>query len=77
VLGAAYERLRRDADRGRESVLDEYGAESPAEFFAVATEAFFEMPVDLQIEQPELYEKLEEFFRQDPASWKETMDGGR
>jgi hypothetical protein len=69
VLGAAYERLRRDVERGRESVLDDYGAESPAEFFAVATECFFEMPVDLQIEQPELYEKLKEFYRQDPANW--------
>jgi Mlc titration factor MtfA (ptsG expression regulator) len=77
VLGAAYERLRRDAERGRESVLDDYGAESPAEFFAVATECFFEMPVDLQIEQPELYEKLKEFYRQDPVNWKERMDDGR
>ena len=77
VLGAAYERLRRDAERGRESVLDDYGAESPAEFFAVATECFFEMPVDLQIEQPELYEKLEEFYRQDPMNWPATMDEGR
>jgi MtfA peptidase len=70
VLGAAYDRLKRDAERGRETLLDDYGAESPAEFFAVATECFFEMPVDLQIEQPELYEKLKEFYRQDPASWK-------
>jgi len=77
VLGAAYERLRRDAERGRESVLNDYGAESPAEFFAVATECFFEMPVDLRIQQPELYEKLEEFYRQDPTTWKETMDDGR
>ena len=36
VRHAAYERLRRDTERGRESVLDDYGAESPAEFFAVA-----------------------------------------
>ena len=77
VLGAAYERLRRNAERGRESVLDAYGAENPAEFFAVATECFFETPVDLQIEQPELYEKLEEFYRQDPASWKEPEDARR
>jgi Mlc titration factor MtfA (ptsG expression regulator) len=77
VLGAAYEKLRRDIERGHPSVLDDYGAESPAEFFAVATECFFEMPVDLQIEQPELYAKLEEFFRQDPASWKEAMDKRR
>jgi hypothetical protein len=77
VLGAAYERLRRDAERGRESVLDAYGAESPAEFFAVATECFFETPADLRIEQPELYEKLREFYRQDPATWKPPEDSGR
>ena len=77
VLGAAYERLRRNSERGCPSVLDDYGAQSPAEFFAVATECFFETPVDLQIEQPELYGKLEEFYRQDPANWKATMDDRR
>ena len=44
VLGAEYEKLRRQAARGRRTTLDDYGAENPAEFFAVATETFFEKP---------------------------------
>jgi Mlc titration factor MtfA (ptsG expression regulator) len=69
VLGAEYERLRRVSVEGRPSVLDEYGAENPAEFFAVATEAFFERPVELRAKHAALYEELRTFYQQDPASW--------
>src|SRR4051794_33023844 len=48
VLGAEYEQLRQDSRRHRKTVLDEYGATQPAEFFAVATECFFEKPAQLQ-----------------------------
>jgi Mlc titration factor MtfA (ptsG expression regulator) len=51
------------------SVLDSYGATNPAEFFAVATEAFFEKPLKLRQNHPELYRELKEFYRQDPAEW--------
>ena len=71
VLGAAYEQLKRDAESGREGILDEYGATDPAEFFAVATECFFERPIDLRQEQPDLYEKLKQFYRQDPVHYRE------
>ncbi|HUV35875.1 MAG TPA: M90 family metallopeptidase, partial [Patescibacteria group bacterium] len=67
VLGREYRRLVRDIGRGRETLLDEYGAEDPAEFFAVATEFFFEMPVELKARHPELYAELRKFYRQDPA----------
>lgn len=60
VLGAEYERLREQPD---DSVLDEYGAEDPAEFFAVATEAFFERPDALRNRHPELYEQLRTYYR--------------
>jgi Mlc titration factor MtfA (ptsG expression regulator) len=66
VLGAEYEQLRRDSERGRRTVLDEYGATNPAEFFAVATECFFEKPARLQKKHPELYEELKAYYRQDP-----------
>ena len=69
VLGAEYERLRRESEEGRPSVLDEYGAENPAEFFAVATEAFFERPVELRAKHPALYDELRAFYEQDPAGW--------
>ena len=62
ALGAEYERLR---ERPDESILDEYGAEDPAEFFAVATEAFFERPEDLREQHPELYEQLSSYYRID------------
>src|SRR5216117_4049900 len=67
VLSAEYERLRRDAADNRRSALDEYGATNKAEFFAVATETFFEKPVQLEREHPELYGQLQQFYRQDPA----------
>jgi Mlc titration factor MtfA (ptsG expression regulator) len=69
VLGAEYEALRKASDAGRPSVLDDYGGENPAEFFAVATEAFFERPVELRAKHAALYEELRSFYQQDPASW--------
>ena len=72
VLGAEYDALRRASEAGRPSVLDEYGAENPAEFFAVATEAFFERPMELREEHRALYEELRVFYRQDPATWSDT-----
>ncbi len=67
VLGAEYERLQRASRLGRSTVLNEYGAKNPAEFFAVATECFFEKPHVLRTRHPELYEELRSFYRQDPA----------
>lgn len=68
VMKSEYERLIDYADNDRESVLDQYGAADPAEFFAVATEAFFEDPVRLKKRHPELYEQLMLFYQQDPAT---------
>lgn len=53
--------------RDQDTLLDPYAAESPGEFFAVMTEAFFETPQMLKEEYPELYGLLVAFFRQDPA----------
>ena len=50
-------------------MIDPYGAESPAEFFAVVTEAFFLAPALLRERHAELYGLLRGFYRQDPASW--------
>ena len=59
-----------DADRaGTPIVLDRYGATNPAEFFAVATEAFFERPRVLRARHPELYAEFAHFFRQDPIRY--------
>ena len=62
-----YARLGREAKRGRDSFLDPYGAVDEAEFFAVATEHFFDRPHILRERAPELYRLLSGFYRQDPA----------
>jgi len=71
VMGPQYEALvAASADRnGPEPFLDPYGATHPAEFFAVASETFFEEPWNLVEEHPELYEELAKFYGLDPASW--------
>ena len=43
--------------------MDSYGATNPAEFFAVATETFFEKPVQMHKKHPELYEELKHFYQ--------------
>jgi Mlc titration factor MtfA (ptsG expression regulator) len=64
VCTEAYDALRSGVDR---SPLQPYGATNPAEFFAVATEAFFDVPVMLERHEPDLYMVLRGFYRQDPA----------
>lgn len=51
-----------------------YGATNPGEFFAVATEVFFEQPDDLADQEPALYDVLRRFYRQDPAARESPAD---
>ena len=67
ILGQEYERLQHDTALGRETLLDQYGTTNPAEFFAVATEFFFEKPRQLRQQIPQLYEELCRYYKQDPA----------
>lgn len=69
VLQAEFERLRAMADAGIPALLNAYGATDPAEFFAVATEAFFEQAPQLAAECPALFAELREFYRVDPRAW--------
>lgn len=69
VMSAEFNRLRQDESTGTPTLLDTYGATNPAEFFAVATEAFFEQPVALKARHPALYRQLGDFFQQDPTSY--------
>jgi hypothetical protein len=64
----AYEGFCDAVDRDRETWLDPYAAESPAEFFAVISEAFFAAPNETRRRYPEVYEQLKRFYRQDPAA---------
>ncbi len=68
VMNRELDRLHSAARHGRRTLLDKYGAQSEAEFFAVATECFFDAPKATRREYPELYELLKQVYRQDPAS---------
>ncbi|USN99227.1 MAG: zinc-dependent peptidase [Phycisphaeraceae bacterium] len=67
VLGHEYAELIDDLHRGHGTLLDPYGSTNPPEFFAVATELFFERPRAMRERYPELYDQLAEFYGQDPA----------
>jgi Mlc titration factor MtfA (ptsG expression regulator) len=69
AMSNAFERLVDAADRDEKTLIDPYGAEDPAEFFAVAVEAFFLTPRELEDDEPEMYAVLRDYFRQDPARW--------
>jgi hypothetical protein len=69
VLSREYERLRKRVGKGKKTVMDAYGASHPAEFFAVASEAFFEKPRQLHSKHPELYDELRKFYQVDPLEW--------
>jgi Mlc titration factor MtfA (ptsG expression regulator) len=69
VLLRELDRLVDESAQGRATLLDQYGTENPAEFFAVASECFFGRPVALRRRHPELYQVLSECYRLDPACW--------
>lgn len=68
AFGAAYEAFCAEVDRGADTVIDPYGAEHPAEFFAVVSEIFFEHPCALRMHYPEVYAQLMQFYGMDPAA---------
>ena len=68
VLDAEFERFCKDIEAGKETFLDPYAAEHEAEFFAVASEAFFESPNALKRDYAPLYGLFKGFYRQDPAA---------
>jgi Mlc titration factor MtfA (ptsG expression regulator) len=69
VCSRVFNDLRDKVERGNKTVIDDYGATNPAEFFAVATETFFEKPHQLNKRRPELYALLSEYYRVNPLSW--------
>ncbi|MEM9185280.1 MAG: zinc-dependent peptidase [Planctomycetota bacterium] len=69
VTDAEYHRLVGQAKRRELTLLDHYGATNKAEFFAVATECFFERPHALRRRHAELFDLLAKFYRQDPTRW--------
>ena len=72
VLTKEYNNLISKIIQHRKPLLDSYGATNPAEFFAVATEYFFEMPVELKNLHPDLYEQFKNFYKLDTATMIQT-----
>jgi len=70
TLSAEFEELQKEAWRGKRSLIDHYGATNPAEFFAVATETFFEKPDEMAKHHTELFEVLKDYYRIDPRDWQ-------
>ncbi|UCG37890.1 MAG: zinc-dependent peptidase [bacterium] len=77
VCSREYLRLKKAAGAGRRTFLDAYGAEDEAEFFAVATEQFFDSPHLMVRHAPDLYRVLRDFYRQDPAGHVPGGERGR
>lgn len=77
ILRKEYKRLQTKVRSGLKTVMDEYGATHPAEFFAVATETFFEKPHAMKRRHPELYEVLKEYYKLNPMEWGEDTDKQR
>ena len=64
VLEESFARFSKETEEGHDSAMDGYGTTNQAEFFAVATETFFERPAELKQQYPELYEQLRTYYRQ-------------
>src|SRR6267378_2595138 len=69
VMSAEFNALRNAALSGEQTLIGEYGATNPSEFFAVITEVFFERPRALKKSHPALFAQLQRFYRQDPTTY--------
>lgn len=69
VLSQEFSRLQQQTRHGEPTLIDKYGATNPAEFFAVASEVFFEKPKELKQYHPELYAQFSHYYAVDPSSW--------
>jgi MtfA peptidase len=69
VFWREYEQMHQSLRMGNPTLLDPYAASAPEEFFAVATEAFFETPRELEAQHASIYEQLRRYYRVDPARW--------
>jgi len=72
VLSNDFMELQLKTQSNQVDVMDSYGATNPAEFFAVATETFFEKPKQLHCKHPRLFEELKNYYNLDPTVWAET-----
>jgi|GEM_PF-41637 len=76
VLADRFAAFQRATRQGEAGVMDAYGATNRAEFFAVATETFFEKPLEMRRDEPELYGQLRAYYGLDPAEAVEREASG-
>lgn len=72
VFGKAFASFQQKLEKGRRTVIDPYGATNPAEFFAVATETFYEKPDQLREHYPQVYQQLCLYYQVDPTEWDDA-----
>ncbi len=72
VFEKEFSDLREQVSRHHRASINAYGAENPAEFFAVVSEAFFTEPAKLQRQHPELFEQLRSYYKLNPLQWFES-----
>ncbi len=75
TFDAEFQALCAAVDAGEDTLIDPYGAEDEAEFFAVCTEVFFELPEHLRDRHSALYDALSRFYGLDPAGWLASAGG--
>ncbi len=69
VFTREYQQLIKNVQRSSQTVMDAYGTINPAEFFAVATETFFEKPKQMAQLHPALYNQLKRYYKLEPREW--------
>lgn len=72
VMSLEFDKLQARYEHGYRDLISQYGSTSPAEFFAVISELFFECPLALQKKHPELYNELANFYQLNPEEWHNT-----
>ena len=70
VFNRQFSLLQQQVSLGQASLFDKYGATNPAEFFAVASEVFFEKAKQLSIQYPLFYRQMSAYYRVDPINWQ-------
>lgn len=74
IFSQAFERLCEEVDNDLPPSLDPYAAESPAEFFAVASELYFDIPDWLSEHQPDLYQQLAAFYQKNTTNREDAKN---
>lgn len=72
IFASAYDDFCRRVERGEKTIIDPYASSDPAEFFAVFSESFFEIPAVVHREYPMVYQLLSRYYRQDPLARRQA-----